>query len=189
MFVANSNVKHMARSCFFLSNSKTWQANATIGCLVLLFLLSLAGCRLKEAAEGTQEPAAGKGYSNADLIRNPVSGEGKQSGEALAVLAFDEFSYEFGKVESGQVIDHSFSFTNTGAVPLLIGNASSSCGCTVPEWPQAPIPPGGKGAIRVRFDTQGKTGEQRKPVFITANTYPANTTLYLVGEVYAQKEP
>ena len=103
------------------------------------------------------------------------------------MLEFTEFSYLFGKVESGKVIDHSLSFTNTGSVPLLIGNASSSCGCTVPEWPQAPIPPGGKGAIRVRFDTQGKTGEQRKPVFITANTYPANTTLYLIGEVIPKK--
>ncbi len=180
----------MARSHFFQSNPVARpkrQAREATGCLVILFLLSLAGCQLKEATEGTQNPSAGKGYSNADLIRNPVSGEGEQGGEALAVLEFTEFSYLFGKVESGKVIDHSFSFTNTGSVPLLIGNASSSCGCTVPEWPQEPIPPGGKGAIRVRFDTQGKTGEQRKPVFITANTYPANTTLYLIGEVIPKK--
>ncbi|MEY4108551.1 MAG: hypothetical protein RL181_2893 [Bacteroidota bacterium] len=183
----------MARSCFFSLHPvacRKQRANVTSVYLVFfLFLLPLAGCQPKEGAGGVQTPSTGKGYSNADLIRNPVSAEGEQSGEALAVLEFAEFSYEFGNVESGKVIDHSFPFTNTGTVPLLIGNASSSCGCTVPEWPQAPIPPGGKGVVRVRFDTQGKTGEQRKPVFITANTYPANTTLYLVGEVSAKKGP
>ena len=35
---------------------------------------------------------------------------------------------DFGETEEGSVVEHSFKFTNTGSVPLIISGARSSCG-------------------------------------------------------------
>jgi len=65
----------------------------------------------------------------------------------------------------------------------LITRAKSTCGCTVPEWPEEPIAPGEEGVISVRFDTKNKSGKQGKPITIIANTYPKDTYLQLLGTV------
>ncbi|MBK7474613.1 MAG: DUF1573 domain-containing protein [Haliscomenobacter sp.] len=88
----------------------------------------------------------------------------------------------------GVLVERQFEFTNAGKSPLVISRAYSTCGCTVPEWPEAPILPGEKGTLRVRFDTRGKVGEQYKPVYITANTLPATSKVYLIGEVIPGKK-
>ncbi|MEM1216586.1 MAG: DUF1573 domain-containing protein [Bacteroidota bacterium] len=121
-----------------------------------------------------------------DVIRNPVTaGDAPIDTTDIAKLVFAEERYDFGEVDAGAVIEHTYTFTNSGTVPLLISDVRSTCGCTVAEWPKAPIAPGSSGRIPVRFDTKGKSGRQSKPVTITANTFPAKTVLYLDGRVYA----
>ncbi len=100
------------------------------------------------------------------------------------VLTFDTEEFEFGQISQGEKVQHIFRFTNTGDKPLVITNARGSCGCTVPEWPKAPIEPGGVGAIVVEFNSKGKIGMQSKTVTITANTDPPQTLLRLKGEIY-----
>ncbi len=70
-----------------------------------------------------------------------------------AKIEFKEETINYGEVEKGK--DNGiriFEFTNTGDAPLVIKNAKSSCGCTVPEWPKEPIAPGGKGQIKVQYN-------------------------------------
>lgn len=98
-------------------------------------------------------------------------------------FTFQEMEYDFGTINEGQMVNHTYEFTNTGEVPLVIKNASASCGCTVPEWPKEPIAPGGTGKIEVKFDTKGKPNQQTKTVTITANTNPTVTRLKLKGMV------
>jgi hypothetical protein len=129
------------------------------------------------------EPAIGQ----ADIIRSPVSANRPLDTVNVAKLSFDEPTFDFGTVSEGAVIEHTFSFTNTGKVPLLISNARSTCGCTVPEWPETPIDPGEAGEITVRFDTKNKSQLQVKPVTITANTYPSTSKIYLQGVVAKEK--
>ena len=102
-------------------------------------------------------------------------------------IVFDEKRYNFGTVDEGAIIRHDFKFTNEGKLPLLISKAKSTCGCTVPEWPEEPIAPGESGTISVRFDTKNKTGKQGKPITIIANTYPKDTYLQLQGFVNEKK--
>lgn len=96
---------------------------------------------------------------------------------------FDETEFEFGVVDEGEKVNHTFTFKNTGKVPLTITNARGSCGCTVPDWPKEPIAVGDTGEIKVVFNTKGKRNKQTKTVTLTANTYPVNTTLTVKGEV------
>lgn len=84
-------------------------------------------------------------------------------------LSFDEEEYDFGNVAKGEAVEHTFSFTNSGQAPLVITNASSSCGCTVPTWTKEPIQPGETGEMTVKFDGSGK-GQVTKTVTVTANT-------------------
>ena len=106
----------------------------------------------------------------------------------MAVFAWESQSHDFGKIKQGVPVTHEFKFTNKGKVPLVITNGSSTCGCTVPEWPKEAIKPGGKGTIKVKFDSQGKAGPQAKPITIVANTYPSKNMLELVGVVGAPKQ-
>ncbi len=120
----------------------------------------------------------------ASMIRNPVDVDTQEVDTSkTARLAFEDVVFEFGEVEAGSVVKHEFPFTNTGSVPLLITKARSTCGCTVPSYPEAPVAPGDSGVISVAFDTKNKYGRQRKPVTIIANTYPATTTIYVDGNV------
>lgn len=103
--------------------------------------------------------------------------------KASAEMKFENYEYDFGTIKEGDVVDHTFKFTNTGSTPLIIQNAVGSCGCTVPEWPHEPVAPGAAGEIKVKFNSSGKGGVQSKTVTITANTQPDVTTLTLKGLV------
>jgi plastocyanin len=98
-------------------------------------------------------------------------------------MKFEFDSHDFGKVKAGDKVTYEFNFTNTGQSPLIITNATATCGCTVPEWPKAPVQPGNSGKIKVTFNSANKEGLQDKQITVTANTSPAQNVVHLVGEV------
>ena len=61
----------------------------------------------------------------------------------------------------------SFEFTNTGTAPLIISNVLSTCGCTVPTKPNAPIMPGKTGKIEVKYSMI--PGPIRKTITVESN--------------------
>ncbi len=105
----------------------------------------------------------------------------------LPEFKFDEDSYDFGNINEGDVVDHTFTFTNVGQAPLVISSATGSCGCTIPEWPKESIAPGETGEIKVQFNSKGKGGVNNKTVSITANTYPKLTKLK-ISALVAKKD-
>lgn len=106
----------------------------------------------------------------------------------LTEMTFQETSFDFGSIQEGEKVNHTFKFKNTGNKPLLINNAKGSCGCTVPKWPREPIPPGEEGSIKVEFNSANKKGRQNKLVTITANTDPVETKLTIYSEVIRLNE-
>jgi hypothetical protein len=96
-------------------------------------------------------------------------------------------TYDFGTVKEGPDVEHIFKFKNTGKEPLIITNASASCGCTVPEFPKEPILPGKVGQLKVTFHTTGKSGPQQKTVFIQSNAASEKDRyeIYIKGTVTA----
>lgn len=109
----------------------------------------------------------------------------------LPAFKFNELDHDFGTIAEGDVVEHTFSFTNTGDAPLIIQSAKGSCGCTVPTWPKEPIPVGGTGEITAQFNSKGKPNIQNKTVTITANTWPKQSTLRIKAMVTpaAQEAP
>jgi hypothetical protein len=118
----------------------------------------------------------------ADMVTNSASADGKEN-VAVSSIKFELDTFRFGEVMEGEKVSHAFKFTNTGTNDLIINNANGSCGCTVPEWPKQPIPPGGSGSIDVVFDSKGKPGSAMKSVTVFANTEPATHKLFVVGNV------
>ena len=101
----------------------------------------------------------------------------------LPEFKFSEESYDFGAINEGVTVEHTFTFVNVGEAPLIIQNASASCGCTVPSYSKEPVPPGGTGEVAVLFNSKNKKGAQSPTVTVTANTYPKVTKLRLKGSV------
>ncbi len=96
---------------------------------------------------------------------------------------FTQYEHDFGKIKQDSENKHIFKFTNTGKEPMIIETANGSCGCTVPNYPKAPIPPGGTGEIEVVYKPGKQENAQTKTVTVIANTEPKETTLRIKAEV------
>ncbi len=96
--------------------------------------------------------------------------------------------YNFGKITDGEKVEYNFRFKNTGHNSLIISAARASCGCAVPEKPEAPIPPGQIGFLKVVFDSKGRVGNAHKDIRVSSNASPAFPVLMLVGEVMAKNK-
>ena len=123
-----------------------------------------------------------------DMIKNPASAEGKQKDVKLPEFSFKKEIYDFGTIKEGEKVSYSFTFENTGNADLLITDATASCGCTVPEFPKEPVPPGKSGVVNVVFDSAKKDGYQRKEIFVVANTIPNQKKLIITGTVLKKSD-
>jgi hypothetical protein len=80
----------------------------------------------------------------------------------------------------------TFEFTNTGDAPLIISNVLSTCGCTVPTKPEAPIMPGKNGKIEIKYNMA--PGPIRKTITVESNAVNVESgrvALKIKGEVIA----
>lgn len=141
-----------------------------------MFLFGLTACNDNAASKISEESAT------ASTSENGVATE-DVGNQQQPEFSFESESHDFGKIEEGTVAETDFVFTNTGEAPLIISNASGSCGCTVPEWPREPIAPGETGKIHVRFDSSNKPGQQTKQVKLNANTTPNTKVLTISAQV------
>lgn len=101
------------------------------------------------------------------------------------VIKFDKTVHDFGTVTDGAVIETTFTLTNVGKSALVITDAKTTCGCTVPTWPKdKAIKPGESTEIKVKFNTAGKGGgRQSKDVTLFTNTAVGREILKLKGVV------
>ena len=83
-----------------------------------------------------------------------------------------------------------FIFTNVGKSPLIIHEASASCGCTVPEYTLEPIMPGKTGKISVTYNGKGRRpGVFRKSITVHNNGKQSPVRLYIEGEMIDDTPP
>ncbi len=105
-------------------------------------------------------------------------------------IQFVKPEHNFGTIAYQANGNCEFEFTNTGTLPLIITRANASCGCTQPTYPQQPIPPGGKGVIKVTYDTK-RIGPFVKSISIGHNAEEFGVqpvVLIIRGEVLSPKE-
>lgn len=119
----------------------------------------------------------------ASVIQNPKTASGKAGPDKLPKIEFEKDIHDFGKIIQGEKVTYAFKFKNTGSTLLLISNVSTSCGCTVTDFPKEPIKPGESGKIDVSFDSEGKRGPQNKTATVFANTQPNTAILRIQSMV------
>lgn len=148
--------------------------------VVAILVVGFTSCgnkeREKKIAElETKLEALSAGTGAATPTVAPVKEE-KPEGP-LPVFEFEGTEHDFGTINEGDIVEHTFTFTNNGEAPLIIQDAVGSCGCTVPIWSKEPIPVGGTGSLTAKFNSKGKPNIQNKTVTVTANTWPKQTRL------------
>ncbi|WP_296380722.1 DUF1573 domain-containing protein [Winogradskyella sp.] len=105
---------------------------------------------------------------------------GSYAQEKVAKIEFKTNIIDYGTIEKGADGVRIFEFTNTGDAPLIITNAKSTCGCTVPKWPKNPIMPGESGEIAVKYDTK-RVNPIRKTITVFSNAETPTVALKIKG--------
>ena len=101
-------------------------------------------------------------------------------------IEFEKIVHDYGNIPYNGNGECEFRFTNTGNEPLLIQKPKSSCGCTIPSWPNEPILPGESEVIKVTYKTN-RVGNINKTVTVTSNAVRNSTVvLRIKGTVLEQ---
>ncbi len=100
-------------------------------------------------------------------------------------ISFEKKVHDYGTIVRGANGTCEFKFVNTGKEPLILSKPLSSCGCTVPTWPQEPILPGKSDVIKVTYNTNS-IGPINKSVTVYSNAQTNRVTLSIKGRVVAK---
>ncbi|WP_318311489.1 DUF1573 domain-containing protein [Flagellimonas crocea] len=143
----------------------------TIFSLIMVVALTSVSCKDKASEKIV-----------ADNVESAVSRD--EADKMVPVMTFDKMEHDFGTIQRGTPQEFAFSFTNTGNAPLIITDAKSSCGCTVPNPPKEPIAPGETGELVVRFNGSGQN-QVTKTITVNANTAKGSEILRIKAFVQA----
>ena len=100
------------------------------------------------------------------------------------VAIFENPTFNFGSLKEGKSVDYAFTLKNEGKSNLLIRTIKPSCGCTAITPDKTVIAPGESTAIKMVFDSSGKSGRQYKTITVVTNAPNAPTTvLKIIGTV------
>ena len=135
----------------------------TILTLSVVCVLAFVSCK-EDASNKTKTDDVTEATESTEAV------ERDETSKLLPVISFEKSEHDFGTIDAGVAQETVFKFTNTGAGPLIITDASSSCGCTVPEYPKdTPIAPGDTGEMVVKFNGSGQN-QITKTITVKANT-------------------
>ncbi|MCU0355369.1 MAG: DUF1573 domain-containing protein, partial [Cytophagales bacterium] len=76
--------------------------------------------------------------------------------------------YAFGKIEKGQTVSRTFTFTNTGKSDLAIKGVYSACGCVTHKASKQSVKPGEQATIELRY-TPRSLNQQNETVTVSTN--------------------
>lgn len=120
------------------------------------------------------------------LMAGVAKAQDKETVQLGPEIEFEKVVHDYGDVPYNGNGECEFRFTNTGTEPLLIQKPKSSCGCTIPSWPNEPILPGESDVIKVTYRTN-RAGNINKTVTVTSNaTKNSTVVLRIKGRVLEQ---
>lgn len=101
-----------------------------------------------------------------------------------AEFKFVEEKHDFGKIPQGKPVSTVFEFTNVGQEPLVLTEVRPTCGCTIADYPKAPVKPGEKGLIKITYNA-AVASPFNKTIVVNSNAKTPTKYLNIVGEVVA----
>jgi len=137
----------------------------------VLILLSFIGLGLMSCSESSNNKDVSTTVNDTTLV---------------AKITFDETVTDFGKLAPGDVVMHTFKFTNTGNKDLIIERVKPTCGCTAPTYTKDPVKPGEKGEIQIKYNSAGHSGKKTKSVSVISNAESVKDVLTFHAEIIKQ---
>lgn len=116
------------------------------------------------------------------IVAVPVLAQNTQDTKSTSPVEFKTMKHSFGKIDQGKPVTTEFSFTNNSGKPVIIESAVAGCGCTKPEYPEAPIPNGKTGTIKVTYNA-ANPGAFTKTVTVKFANVAEPVILTIDGEV------
>lgn len=149
------------------------------GMIVLIAMLTVALANISCKDKASSKVAA-------DQVESAASRDAEQKN--VPIMRFVATEHDFGTIPEGTPKETTFTFTNTGNAPLIITDAKSSCGCTIPEYPKnTPIAPGESGTLLVKFNGSGKN-QVTKTITLNTNTKAGRELLRIKAFVTPKAE-
>jgi hypothetical protein len=154
---------------------------------------SLNGARLaiRELPFGEDRSAAGVSDDLADVKRSVFSVEASRERrievEALQLLApqgpraLERQLLQLGDLRPDEERIVRFSVGNAQQRPMRLLRADAECGCTAAKLPDAPIAPGERGEVEVRFNGRAAAGPLRRTVLVITDGVPERIELVIEG--------
>jgi len=126
--------------------------------------------------------------SGFESMAQDATTEAKTKNEKTPEITFDKLVHDYGTITEGDPGECEFTFKNTGKEPLVLSNVTSSCGCTVPNWPKDPIMPGKSSSIKVKYSTS-RIGGINKSITVLSNAAEnSRVELRITGNVKKKEE-
>lgn len=123
-------------------------------------------------------------FASATVFSMAVMAQTPTQLKADDVAKFNTEKHDFGKIKQGVPVTYFFEITNISDKPLVVENASASCGCTIPEKPEKPINPGATAKIKVQYNAAA-VQPFNKDVYIKLAGIDQQKVLHISGEVIA----
>ncbi len=118
------------------------------------------------------------------VILNSCTTQKYSSGTDVPAISFDQLTYDFGKVQKGDMVSHEFRFSNTGTEKLIVSDVHPSCGCTAALLSLNQLLPGAHGVVTANFNSSNYLGPVTKTITVTSNDpFKRIVTLTLTGEI------
>jgi hypothetical protein len=93
-------------------------------------------------------------------------------------------TYDFGKIKQSVPAVATVVVTNIGTDPLIIDQATPSCGCTISDYTKTPIAPGKTGTIKATYNAAA-LGKFDKTITVKFAGADDVKFIKLTGEVLA----
>lgn len=94
--------------------------------------------------------------------------------------------YNFGSIETGEVLFYSFEYKNNGTGLLKIDSIDSGCGCIKVVFPEKGLKSGESAYIQVTFNSSGEWGNIYKPIYVYTNTEKNKQIISITAKVNNQ---
>ena len=111
-----------------------------------------------------------------------------QAQTAASVVKFEKLEYNFGKITQNVPVKYAFKFKNVSTKPIVVENATASCGCTTPEWAKTPILAAKSSEIKAGFNA-ASAGPFEKTITVKLQGISLPVELKIKGEVVASATP
>jgi hypothetical protein len=109
----------------------------------------------------------------------------KKEATAVSNLAgkiekIDPYLWDFGQVQEGRVLQHTFKLKNDSPKVLNIKDASTSCGCAVSKVEKKVLFPGQSTSIAVQFNTKGYAGPVQQFIYVQTDNLDNPILRYII---------